>query len=55
MSGSSPDFAQIEIMDCFPQDHPKLFFNLDRKPDEAAKQMQDDLRRVIENKEVRND
>ena len=44
---SAPDFVQIEILDCFPQDHPLLF--TDANSDLEARTMQDNLKRIIEN------
>ena len=51
--GSAPDFVEIKILDCFPQDHPLLF--CDAENNEEAKQMQDDLKRIIENKAIAED
>jgi len=45
---TKPDFVMIELLDCFPQDHPLLF--KDPVTNEEAKQMQEDLQKVIENK-----
>ena len=51
--GSAPDFVQIEILDCFPQDHPLLF--TDASINEEAKIMQDQLKYIIENNPNRED
>lgn len=45
---SPPDHVMIELLDCFPQDHPLLFS--DPVDNEEAKKMQEDLQKVIENK-----
>ena len=44
---SQPDYVQIEIWDCFPQDHPYLFTD---PTNEDADAMQKDLKFIIENK-----
>ena len=50
--GSEPDYVQIEILDCFPQDHPLLF--TDASNNDEAKDMQEKLKWLIENKPLDN-
>lgn len=45
--GSQPDLVQIEILDCFPQDHPLLF--TDSNSSDEALNMQAALKKIIEN------
>ena len=41
-AGSKPDYVQIEIWDCFPQDHPLL--DTDPSSNDEAQEMQEELK-----------
>ena len=45
---AKPDFVMIELLDCFPQDHPLLFS--DSVDNDEAKKMREDLQKIVENK-----
>lgn len=48
--GAKPDFVMIELLDCFPQDHPYLFDDPQNTETDDIRVMQDDLKKLIENK-----
>lgn len=48
--GAKPDFVMIELLDCFPQDHPYLFDDPQSAETDDIRVMQDDLKKLIENK-----
>lgn len=44
------DYCQIEILDCFPQDHPNLFKDPSKEENEDARVMIETLQKIVENK-----